>query len=392
MSSSEILFTNAAIQNRDFSFDEKPEKAVGILAAHALNHLHGNEVDVHCWNNVGLFDSEQSASVEERLKKKYTSDFAKYIIGGDLPETVILTDDQDEFTEWAIPTIDSMLSNGSVYIEEAEFHHCTGCDITIAEKAVDIDECKTCKSSGHLEIITELGMFTDTPEDRRLLLPQDLIFNQINLRQEQNSLMQISPRLLLSRTRGIGVPLDAFGLRDQKLDPRLGIGMLSIFAASNLSFQATCIVQSISTLNRIVPYLRSAIPNPEKIDLPEYQFAFHGRISPQLLRVPGISPSLLALYSLGRRNEISSADTIVGEISKLERCMVALDNVSPPTESNRQNLRPQRNLSNIVATTAKDIGKLLEKVKHGRIPTKETLAEIDAARTVARHILGINRN
>ncbi|MCX6727223.1 MAG: hypothetical protein NTX11_00195 [Candidatus Saccharibacteria bacterium] len=390
MSSAEIVFVNAAIQNRDFSIDEKPEKVVGILAAQALNHLQGNDVDVHCWNNVGLFDSQQSESADYRLAIKYNSDFAKHIVGPGNKETVVLSDDQNVFTEWAIPTINSMISSGSVYIEEADFHHCFSCDTTIAELAVDIDDCKSCNSSSQIKTTTELGMFTNTPDDRGLLLPENLVINQINIRQERSSLMQIPPRLLLSRTRSIGVPLESFGLENHKLDPRLGIGLLAIFAASNLGYGSVGIVQSISTLNRVAPYLRSALPNPRLVDLPGYLFAFHSLVRPQLLDNAVVSPSLIALYALGQRNDITSTQKIFEEISKLERCVTALDKVAPLTETDRSSPRLPRNLSHIVATTAKDIGKLLEEVKHGRTPSQETLSEIDSARTFAQRILDLS--
>ena len=77
MSEHEILFTNAAVQNRSFDIDQNPGKVSGIIAAQLLNRLFDNPDVVHCWNNVGLFDEAETTTSDERLEHKYDSQVLK---------------------------------------------------------------------------------------------------------------------------------------------------------------------------------------------------------------------------------------------------------------------------------------------------------------------------
>lgn len=258
---SEILFVNGAIQNRGFELDESPGKMAGIMLATILNRLSGNQEVVHMWNNVGAFHEFEPLDTATRIEQKYSSNvMTEYMNYWGLSREVIavLEDDEEKFVEWATDQVAGMLEAGVVTIEEARFDACNNCDMVIAESVVGVDCCTSCVSTD-LSTRTEKALFVTVPEDRSRLLDESLIYNSMNLRNEVDSLKQIPPRLLLSRDRQIGVDLSELGLEDKKLDPRLGIGMLAIYAAEIYDFETVAMTQSSHTLIRTAPYIGSVL-------------------------------------------------------------------------------------------------------------------------------------
>jgi hypothetical protein len=313
MSDHEILFTNAAIQNRSFGVDERPGKVVGIMAAQLLNGIVGNTEAIHAWNNVGLFADSETIDAHTRLQNKYDSEVLKQHVGywGIGEGLRIQTDDDQSFALWAQHVIEGSLKRGIVYIENATFHCCSGCSLVIAEAAVSVSRCSRCGSE-ELFLSDEDGLFVDTPEDKLSLLAPHDIYNVINIRQEQDSMKQVPPRLLLSRSRSFGVSLECFGLPRRVLDPRLGIGLLALYAADVEGYKKGCLVQSIATLVRTVPYLKSVIVDHDQQQVPKPLFAAHTRIDQDVLMDTELSPVdrnvLLPLASLRRRNTALRGD------------------------------------------------------------------------------------
>lgn len=313
MQERDILFLNAAIQNRSYDLDSTPGKVTGIFATQLLNKLAGNQDVVHAWNNVGLFAESEADSPYERLKCKYqSSTLGQHIDYWGISESVeILTDDDKDFGVWAGRLLEEALDMGYIYTSSSSFHYCEGCDLTIAEKAADIHGCSRC-GSDNLSIKRELGLFVDMPDDRRTLLPLDRLFNVVNVEQAIDSFKQLPPRLLLSRTRSNGISLDVLGLPNRVIDPRLGIGLLAIYVASIKGYDKSCMVQSQSTLVRTVPYLRGVIHDAEALQVPEPYIATHTKIQQELL-TSTITSSLdtnvlMPLASLRRRNAVSSGE------------------------------------------------------------------------------------
>lgn len=319
-----MLFTNAAVQNRAFELDERPGKIAGIMAAQLLNRIVGNSDVVHCWNNVGMFDHDEAQEPNERLEDKYRSATmqrhrAYWGVGDNLE---ILTDDGQEFGDWATNVLAACLDGGDVYTETTDFHCCTDCDLVIAETAVDIDACGRCGNES-LDLKTEKALFVDTPVDRQALLPVTSMYNAINVRQEQASMLQVPPRLLLSRTRSRGIGLDNLGLEGKVMDPRLGIGLLALYAADARGYQRGCLVQSTSTLVRTAPYVNAVITDPDRLQVPRLFFAGHTKVDQSLLVADAVTSRdlqvLLPLASLRRKKDVTPGDlmSLQIELSKV---------------------------------------------------------------------------
>lgn len=321
--SKEILFTNAAVQNGEFTLDEKPFKATGIVSARVLNHLVGVRDSVHVWNDVGLF-IDTDVSARDRLAMKYESDFMKTHLGRWSAEGVteeVISDTDVHFSMWAQDFIETALEKGAISILNEEFTACATCELTIAESAVSIAVCSRCGNSEGLMRKEEHALFVDLPEDRTTLFRANQQFNKSNIKQELSTLSQLHPRLLLSRDRAQGVGLESIGLSGKVLDPRLGIGLLGVYLAARLGYESAGIVQSYSTLVRTVPYINSVIPDVDTFDVPEVKFAFHSKIDPSLFFSEGVSPELLALHALRQKTDVKIQDIV--SIEKEQRVLEA---------------------------------------------------------------------
>lgn len=387
----EILFSNGAIQNREFSLDEKPYKALGIAAARVLNEFAGNDAafDIHCWNNVGTFDNQMSVSSDERLLSKYNSVFMqKHLRRWSLEKPNILCDDDVDFSKWALDVLGKSLENNTIYIEEAGFIYCKSCSVSIAEQCVNIENCPQCGSSTDLVIRHEEALFANRKADHTKILSYDQIFNKINLKHEINSLKQIPERLLLSRDRSRGVDLESIGLEHKRMDPRLGIGMLAVYAASVQGFKRAGLVQSISTLVRTVPYLNSTIPDPDAISVPDYSYAFYAKVDPDLLDYEWATPELLMLNALGQRNDITkiNATKIEQERRSVIERIEYIQNI--PAVKGAVSLgglyedmvavsgQPDGNFTFALASLNKQLGRCMEYIKHNRQPSADELTAI----------------
>lgn len=282
--SGEIIFANAAIQNRSFDVDQNPGKIAGIMVANVLNKLHDNPETIHTWNNVGTFAQTELEPPSKRLLAKYSSEpMQEHFDYWQLDDAGvdILTDVDDEFTSWARTVLEALIEKGQLVITRADFHACTACSTVIAEKSAPVNDCKGCGNC-NLTTKNELALFVTLPEEKRSLLEKKNIFNAMNLRREQDALRQIPDRLLLSRDRAAGVDLSSFGLEGKVLDPRMGIGLLALYAAVKYDYGAVGIVQTTKTLIRTVPYIGGA--RVDLLDLPSLQYVPHTLIDTPYLR------------------------------------------------------------------------------------------------------------
>lgn len=390
----EILFVNGAIQNRNFTLDEKPHKAMGIIAARVLNHMMGSPDVVHAWNNVGTFADEQKGTADDRLDEKYNSIFMQSHLErweGYANSPVISTDDNPDFALWAQDLLESALARGDVYAQEEDFIHCRVCGVTIAEVSASISACPRCNTGEPLVIKREAGLFVDLDEDKTGILRYEHIFNKSNMKQEISSLRQLPDRLLLSRDRTAGVTLDEVGFPGKILDPRLGIGLLSIYEASRHGYKRSGMVQTYSTMIRTVPYLNSVIKDSNALAVPEHRFAFYGMIDPELLVSGNVSPELLSLHALRQKVDIQKHMTgpIQKERASLIHRMSVLEKLAEYAEIDlTEECLPLKvvdpnvalgQLTNIVTTLNKRLGRAIEETKHQQSLDNQRRATLAAA-------------
>lgn len=388
------MFINAAIQNRDFSLDDKPYKMTGILAARVLNHLMGNSYNIHAWNTVGAFNDMAESTPEDRLTQKYDSQFMQDHLSrwSDLGLDV-LRDDDPEFSSWAVKIMErALLVNDCVEIKEESFVNCGSCDTTIAEASVDVSSCTICCKKDSLQIVSESALFVKMPDDSESLLPFHRRFNKVNLRHEVKTLENIPHRLLLSRDRLAGIDLEQLGLPGKKLDPRLGIGLLALYAANKHRASSVSLTQSASTLVRTVPYLSGVIHDSDALQVPNFSYTFHGRISPELFCDKEVPPELWGLQSLGQRNDVrvETAYPLKRQrksiLAKYGQLSAYSSNSKPSVDLN------EGNLSQVLASTNKNLGRAVDKSRQiGTDDTHETVSSISQVVNGSARIVDIIR-
>lgn len=385
---SERIYVNAAIQNQEYSLDEKPYKATGILTARTLNQLNGTDTIVHTWNEVGLFSETSRLSMEQRLALKYETAFMRDHLAHRQDDVHVLTDTDAGFSDWAQEVVKETLAAGTTYISEEEFTRCISCNMTIAEVAVSVQQCSKCRQSSGLVVSREEALFTDVPEDRRSLLPYHRLYNKVNVNQELRELNQIPHRLLLSRDRQVGVELGEIGLEGKRLDPRLGIGLLALYVAHSFNYDEAGLVQSLSTVNRTVPYLGSVIRDPVKLGVPDYGYALHAKIKTELFSEQSLQPEHLSLQAIGQRADVNDGARLRAEnVAFHERLKTLRENTSELTLPDAPPLNLETgNYTGVVANTNKQLARASEMVKHGRLPD-EAEKKLIAAALGAAHIL-----
>ncbi|MBP7767233.1 hypothetical protein KA068_01800 [Candidatus Saccharibacteria bacterium] len=369
---SDVFFTNGAIQNRGFELDESPGKITGIMLAQVLNRLNGNAEAVHLWNNVGAFHNDEPQNPQLRLEQKYLSRImTSHMEYWDLaPEYLqIISDDDERFAEWTIKQLEELIEAGNITIEQAEFDSCPDCDMVVAESVVEAQCCSQCKSED-LRRIVEGALFVTMPENRMQLLDDSLIYNSMNLRNERDSLKQIPPRLLLSRDREIGVRLDDLGLSDKKLDPRLGIGMLALYAAEVNDFETVAMTQTTSTLIRTVPYIGSILLTAP--DSRRLLFVPHTRIDSNVFdEADEVGRQVIAPFAAAQRNQdvnMQRYQYANKEFMKLGRNAAALaaiiERLGLAGRETEPSFKPDHSgLTDIVSGMGKQSGYLIEALK-----------------------------
>lgn len=394
--SKEILFTNGAVQNRDFSLDEKPEKAVGIISARILNHLVGNKDVIHTWNDVGVFaDVDDTSTAKERMDKKYTSTFMKKHVMrwseySDSDTLSAVSDTDVDFAVWTKKLLAELLASGNIYTDIDEFIYCSTCGNAIATSLVNVKTCLRCSSSVGLAVKEERGLFVTIPDDRSTLLGYDQLFNKGNIKQELSSFKQLPPRLLLSRDRDNGIDLDSIELPGKVLDPRLGIGLLAVYLAQKEGYAAAGMVQSYSTMIRTVPYLNSVITDHNRFGLPEQKYAFHSKIDPELLFLDGISPELFCLHALrqkvdigvDKKVQISKEQGLILNRKGIIETIAARQDIELPSDSlvladSMSHIREGR-LTLVLNEINKGLGRVIEATKQHRVIQKDVLDDLNA--------------
>lgn len=381
--SKEILFTNGAIQNRDFSLDEKPYKAVGIISARVLNHLVGSEDIIHNWNNVGMFaDTDEFSTKEERTRKKYIGSFMQAHLErwGDQDRVTVASDDDAYFSYWTQDIVAQAISSGNIYQENAEFVACRKCGTVIAVSVTKVTVCSRCGATDALYTKEETGLFADLPSNSESLFRYEQLFNKNNIKQELDAFKQLPARLLLSRHRDNGISLESIDMPDKVLDPRLGIGLLAVFHASRLGYAKAGIVQSYSTLIRTAPYLNGIIKDSDTFGVAEHVFALHSKIEPSLLTYPEITPELLCFHAMRQKADITldklpailkEKDGLIRKAAVIKNLCtdstVLLEIAKSPFNQYDDELAAG-NLVDVLAKVNKNLGRSIAFVKHGNLP------------------------
>lgn len=254
------LFVNAPTQNRDFIPRPLEGRSFPIVVAHWLAETRAAS-SADLWNNViaaeerNICRAAYSQQMDERLKDKYTD--PSILAGND--DTTVIADTDPEFCEWTQNLVVQLLDDGRIRLEDKEVHVCVTCDTAIALAEAPIQNaCARCGSDVFCvkEQSALVASMTDQSEKRAAEISGTPLRTLCG------------PEVLVSKQRHLGVSLEHIGLPGQVIDPKIGIGLLALYAASSSSSQTVTVVAGASSAHKNIPQI-TAFLGRNMDDLPE---------------------------------------------------------------------------------------------------------------------------
>jgi len=251
------VIVNAPTQNKEFSPDDKLGKVIPLFVADWLRHSDADYIQagaIDLWNNV--LAAEQTGHTAEsydrmsrsRLARKYGSSLLS-AVRTELPAYVI-TDTDADFATWSQGIIEKSVERGTLRTESHDVYICDSCDATIAEAAGPCTNgCMSCASFNvHIEPRPVLVSTVDEVAERKVDAATGTTHTKAAPRQS-----------IVNRRRLNGIGLEAVGFEDDVVDPRVGLGMLAVYAASLANADQVDIIASRATVRQNMPYFYAAI-------------------------------------------------------------------------------------------------------------------------------------
>jgi hypothetical protein len=279
------LFFNGPVQNGDFTFAAKPGKAVGIRIAGALNHILGAPAVPHLWNTVRLAgDLRYLQHVEAAHPSISREDFETSLIAakydaGLPPSAGVATDADKAVADLAMTMITERLSLGTLKISAETIRECTYCGHMIGAQR---HSCRACGQDTSQTRIARHLIAEREPGASVLELTRIYARKRQPPRHLQNIAANTPVRLILSRTRDYGIDLSPVGLSGLVLDPRVGIHIAVLAAASQLGTDIAVMTITQNAAANIAAY-GQAFSDHEGLRV---LYALHGNVPYQ--RIPDL--------------------------------------------------------------------------------------------------------
>ncbi len=177
-----------------------------------------------------------------RIKDKYAA--PSYLAG--TPKRCILTDTDPDFCKWAQNTVNELLDKNVLQLEDKNVIKCDTCSIGVALADAPVDNvCARC-GQNRFSITEEkslIATFTEDSEKRAADIthtqPRDMAGIQF----------------LVNKRRFMGVGLEQIGLPGHVIDPKIGIGLLALYAAQSFNNTSVTVVAGLSSAHKNIPQL-----------------------------------------------------------------------------------------------------------------------------------------
>ncbi|MEV6856188.1 hypothetical protein AB0407_18670 [Streptomyces microflavus] len=272
----DVVYFNGPVQNADFSFAERPGKAVGIRMAEALNRLLGLAPVPHLWNTVTLAGDVRHRCAADRdtvgREQREARALAAKYAPDPVPASGLFTDTTPAVASLALEMIHSLLAEGTVTVRELPVRLCVRCGHMTGTTAAD--GCRSCGNGVTRGARRALLVF-DRAEDKPVLERAD--FHAAGARTPVhllNMAHNVPRQLVLSRTRDHGVCLSPLGLEGLVLDPRAGLHIAVLAAAAGHGA-----VQPVMTVTESAAANVAAYGAPfRRYGTTRLRYALHGRV------------------------------------------------------------------------------------------------------------------
>ncbi|MFE3719248.1 hypothetical protein [Streptomyces cyaneofuscatus] len=278
----DIVYVNGPVQNGDFSFAERPGKAVGIRIAEALNRLLGLAPVPHLWNTATLAGDVRHRGAADhdtvgREQREARALAAKYA-PGPVPGSGLLTDTGPAVVSLALEMVQGLLADGTLAVREMAVRLCVRCGHMTGRGTAE--RCRSCGNGVTRGAHRALLVF-DRAEHRAVLERAD--FHGAGARTPVHLLNvahNVPRRLVLSRTRDHGICLAPLGLEGMVLDPRAGLHIAVLAAAAERGA-----VQPVAGVLAVMTVTENAAANVAAYGAPfrrhgttRLRYALHGRV------------------------------------------------------------------------------------------------------------------
>lgn len=258
------IITASAAQNLDTKNERVVHRLIPMLVAEGFNRVaeysNGSEVHrVDLWNCVGMrmdkaFLSQSNILSRNEFSTSLLDD--KYLILKELgissAKRDIVRDDDSETMLWLENKVQRLLSSGYVYIDSVAVNICDSCDYIQSIKGSEVNSCTVCKGTGFHSEEKEVLM-VDLPKDKETLI-RDRIIHPKNTNQIRGFFNHLPPRMMISKVREYGLPLDSIGLEGYVLDPKIGVALMPELVAEKYNLSEVNLVQGASVATNSLPY------------------------------------------------------------------------------------------------------------------------------------------
>jgi len=329
------IIVNAPTQNKEFSPDQKIGKVIPMFAADWLRHndeSYSQSGAIDLWNNVLASEQKDhtSASYEAQSLLRISQKYDSLLLSATRIDntSTILTDSEPEFVSWAQDIITECVTDGSLRLENHDVYVCDACDATIAEATNPCTNgCASCKTMQvHIENRQVLvSVINDQAEQR------------VDNATDTTHQVHEERRTIVNRRRLNGIGLESIGFKDDVVDPRIGLGMLAIYAAEIRSADQVDVVASRATIRQNLPHFYAAIGDKAD-ELPD-------------LRVRGIAKAPVEHIAYMQEQELLN----------LGKFQILMRHILPPALLSMKNDMSPQTLERLVFSR-KDVG-VLHKTK-----------------------------
>ncbi|MBB1252552.1 hypothetical protein H3146_04070 [Streptomyces sp. OF3] len=230
-----VVYLNGPVQNGPFTIAERPGKAAGIRAAAALNTLLEAGSAPHLWNTATLAGDLRHRDAPDRdtvgrQEREERAIAAKYPPGA-APAGGVLTDTAPAVAALALEMTERLLQKGVLTLTPVAVRLCTRCGHMTGTVA---QACRACGHQGSRPHTRRLLVW-DRPPGTPVLARDDFHAHRAKPPRHLLTIAQHVPeRLILSRTRDHGISLAPLGLDGLVLDPRAGVHIAVLAAATRL--------------------------------------------------------------------------------------------------------------------------------------------------------------
>lgn len=259
------IITASAAENLDTINERVVHRFIPMLVAENITRVIEYESGkvmprVDLWNCVGMRMDRAFAAQQDQYGSR--EDFStsllddKYTILEELgiprKGRDIVRDDDNTTKSWLEKKIEQLFSSGTVYMDSVNVNICNNCGYLQSVDSTSVTSCTVCGNS-HFHSEKRNVLMVDIPKDRESLIKDKIIYPRNN-KHTHSVFGQLPPRVMISKVREYGLPLDFIGLEGYVLDPKIGVALMPEFVAEKYELSELTLTQGATVATHNIPY------------------------------------------------------------------------------------------------------------------------------------------